>query len=123
VHGRPPGSVMTVVFELDGCAFTALNGGPLFQFNEAVSLQIQCDTQEEIDFYWSKLSEGGDPEAQQCGLAQGSLRLSWQVVPTVMPDLIGDPDPEKAARVMEAMLPMKKLDLAKLKQAHSGTKR
>src|SRR5919204_4174838 len=87
VHGRPAGSVMTVQFELDGQTFTALNGGPIFKFNEAISLQVNCETQEEIDYYWEKLSAGGDPKAQQCGWLKDRYGLSWQVVPTIIGEL------------------------------------
>lgn len=114
VHRRPAGSVMVVAFELDGQAFTALNGGPLFRFNEAVSLQVSCDTQEEIDRYWELLSQGGDPKAQQCGWLKDRYGLSWQVVPSILPALISGPNSD---RVMEAVLRMKKLDLAGLKRA------
>ena len=120
VHGRPAGSVMTVEFELNGQSFTALNGGPHFKFNEAVSFQIMCRTQEEVDHYWNKLSQGGDPKAQQCGWLKDKYGLSWQVVPTVMAELMSDSDREKAGRVMEAMLKMKKLDIAELKRAAEG---
>lgn len=120
IHGGKPGSVLTVAFELDGQPFTALNGGPLFQFTEAVSFQVLCETQDEIDRYWSKLSAGGDEKAQQCGWLKDKYGLSWQVVPAVLPALIGDPDPAKAGRVMKALLPMKKLDIQALKQAHAG---
>src|SRR6266498_3272732 len=95
-HGRPAGSVMTVAFELDGQPFTALNGGPHFKFNEAVSFQIMCQTQEEIDHYWNKLSEGGDKNAQQCGWLKDKYGLSWQVVPTVLAEMMSDPDKEKS---------------------------
>ena len=108
IHGGKPGSVLTVAFELDGQPFTALNGGPLFRFTEAVSFQVMCETQDEIDRYWSKLSAGGDEKAQQCGWLKDQYGLSWQVVPAVLPALIGDPDPAKAGRVMKALLPMKK---------------
>ena len=117
VHGRPAGSVMTVEFELDGLSFTALNGGPHFKFNEAVSLQVNCDTQEEIDYYWEKLSAGGDLRAQVCGWLKDKYGLSWQVVPAMMSDLMSDSNKEQAGRVMEAMLKMKKLDIAELKRA------
>jgi predicted 3-demethylubiquinone-9 3-methyltransferase (glyoxalase superfamily) len=117
VHGRPAGSVMTVEFELDGLSFTALNGGPHFKFNEAVSLQVNCDTQEEIDYYWDKLSAGGDLRAQVCGWLKDKYGLSWQVVPVIMSDLMTDSDKAQAGRVMEAMLKMKKLDIAELKRA------
>jgi len=116
-HHRPPGSVMTVLFELEGEEFTALNGGPLFKFSEAISFQINCETQKEIDYYWEKLSAGGDPKAQQCGWLKDKFGLSWQVVPTIMADLFKDENSAKAAKVMEAMLPMKKLDIAQLKKA------
>ena len=119
-HHRPPGSVMTVLFELEGEEFTALNGGPLFKFSEAISFQIECETQKEIDYYWEKLSAGGDPKAQQCGWLKDKFGLSWQVVPTMMADLFKDENSAKAARVMDAMLPMKKLDIAQLKKAAAG---
>src|SRR2546426_415111 len=93
VHGRPAGSVMTVAFELEGQSFTALNGGPHFKFNEAISFQINCDTQEEVDYYWSKLGAGGDPKAQQCGWLKDKFGVSWQVIPVEMIKLISDPDP------------------------------
>jgi predicted 3-demethylubiquinone-9 3-methyltransferase (glyoxalase superfamily) len=120
VHGRPPGSVMTVAFELDGQAFTALNGGPVFQFNEAVSLQVNCETQDEVDYYWEKLSENGDPKAQQCGWLKDKYGLSWQVVPVILAELSSDPDPKESGRVMEALLKMKKLDIDELKRAYAG---
>jgi predicted 3-demethylubiquinone-9 3-methyltransferase (glyoxalase superfamily) len=120
VHGRKPGTVMTVAFELAGQPFTALNGGPHFKFNEAISLQVMCETQDEIDRFWSKLAAGGDEKAQQCGWLKDRFGLSWQIVPVVLSDLLGDPDPAKAGRAMKAMLAMKKLDIAKLKQAHAG---
>jgi predicted 3-demethylubiquinone-9 3-methyltransferase (glyoxalase superfamily) len=120
VHGRAPGTVMTVEFELNGQPFTALNGGPLFKFNEAISFQIMCRTQEEVDHYWNKLSEGGDKNAQQCGWLKDKYGLSWQVVPTVLAEMMADPDKEKSGRAMEAMLQMKKLDIAELKRAFAG---
>ena len=120
VHKRPAGSVMTVEFELNGHPFTALNGGPVFKFNEAVSFQIMCRTQEEIDHYWNKLGAGGDKQAQQCGWVKDKYGLSWQVVPTVLAEMMADPDREKAGRVMEAMLQMKKLDIAELERAFEG---
>jgi predicted 3-demethylubiquinone-9 3-methyltransferase (glyoxalase superfamily) len=119
-HHRPAGSVMTVVFELDGQSFTALNGGPVFTFNEAVSFQVNCETQEEIDDYWEKLSAGGDPKAQQCGWLKDRYGLSWQIVPTTMDELFADPQSPGAQRAMEAMLGMKKLDIAELRRAHDG---
>jgi predicted 3-demethylubiquinone-9 3-methyltransferase (glyoxalase superfamily) len=120
VHGQKPGSVMTVLFELEGQSFTALNGGPVFKFNEAISLQVTCETQEEVDKYWTKLSAGGDDKAQQCGWLKDRFGLSWQIVPRVLQDMVADPDPVKAGRVTGAMLKMKKLDIAKLKQAYAG---
>jgi predicted 3-demethylubiquinone-9 3-methyltransferase (glyoxalase superfamily) len=120
VHGKPAGTVMTVAFELDGQAFTALNGGPEFKFNEAISLQINCETQEEVDYYWEKLSEGGDERAQQCGWLKDKYGLSWQVVPRILIEMIKDPDSEKSGRVMEAMLQMKKIDIAELTRAYAG---
>ncbi len=120
VHGKPAGTVMVVAFELDGQAFTALNGGPLFKFNEAISFQVNCETQEEVDYYWEKLSEGGDEKARQCGWLKDKYGASWQVVPRVLPELINDPDAEKSQRVLAAMLQMKKIDIDGLKRAHAG---
>jgi predicted 3-demethylubiquinone-9 3-methyltransferase (glyoxalase superfamily) len=120
VHGRPAGTVLIVAFELEGQAFTALNGGPAFTFNEAISLQVNCETQEEVDYYWEKLSVGGDEKAQQCGWLKDKYSLSWQVVPGVLPQMLNDPDAEKSGRVMKAMLQMKKLDIAELKRAYAG---
>jgi predicted 3-demethylubiquinone-9 3-methyltransferase (glyoxalase superfamily) len=119
-HGREPGSVMTVEFELDGQTFTALNGGPLFQFSEAISFQIDCRTQEEIDHYWSRLGEGGDPKAQVCGWLKDRFGVSWQVVPAILRELLSDADPAKVMRTTTAMMKMKKLDIAGLKRAHAG---
>ncbi|BCB25927.1 VOC family protein [Sulfurimicrobium lacus] len=120
IHGKPAGSVLTVEFELGGQAFTALNGGPNFKFNEAISLQVGCDTQEEVDHYWDSLSAGGDEAAQQCGWLKDKYGLSWQIVPNVLADLISDPDPRKSGRVVTALLQMKKLDIAELKKAYAG---
>jgi len=117
VHGRPAGSVMTVVFELDGQAFVALNGGPDFKFNEDVSLQVRCETQKEVDYYWENLSEGGDPRAQQCGWLKDKFGLSWQIVPQILIDLIKDPDHARSQRAFSAMLKMKKVDIGELKRA------
>ena len=117
VHHRPAGSVMSVGFELDRQPFTALNGGPVFKFTEAVSLQVNCETQDEIDLYWNKLSSGGDPKAQQCGWLKDRYGLSWQIVPTIMPELFKDHESATAQRAMEAMLKMKKLDIAELERA------
>jgi predicted 3-demethylubiquinone-9 3-methyltransferase (glyoxalase superfamily) len=120
VHQRPAGSVMTVDFELDGSHFTALNGGPVFTFNEAVSFQIICETQEEVDYYWDKLTAGGDPKAQQCGWLKDKFGLSWQVVPQGMQEMLSDPTSEAASRAMTAMMKMKKLDMHELKRAYEG---
>jgi predicted 3-demethylubiquinone-9 3-methyltransferase (glyoxalase superfamily) len=121
VHGQAAGTVLTVNFELDGQPFTALNGGPVFKFNEAISFQVHCDTQEEVDYYWEKLSEGGDEKAQQCGWLKDRYGVSWQVVPSVLPAMLNDPHPEKSGRVMTALLQMKKLDIDALKEAyHAG---
>jgi predicted 3-demethylubiquinone-9 3-methyltransferase (glyoxalase superfamily) len=120
VHGQPAGKVLTVEFELNGQPFTALNGGPQFKFTEAISFQIMCRDQEEVDYYWNKLGEGGDPKAQQCGWVKDKFGLSWQVVPTRMIELLSNPDRGKANRAMEAMLKMKKLDIAELERAAEG---
>ena len=120
VHGRQAGTVMTVEFELDGQVFTALNGGPIFKFNEAISFQVNCETQEEVDYYWDKLSEGGDEKAQQCGWLKDKYGVSWQVVPSVLPGMINDPNSEKSERAFEAMLQMKKINIEELKRAYDG---
>jgi len=120
VHGKQAGTVMAMAFELDGQAFTALNGGPIFKFNEAISFQVNCGTQEEVDNYWERLSEGGDEKAQQCGWLKDKYGMSWQIVPTELVKLISDPDPVKAGRVMQAMLQMKKIDIDGLKRAYAG---
>ena len=120
VHGQAPGTVMTIEFELNGQPFTALNGGPHFKFTEAVSFQIMCRTQEEVDHYWNRLGEGGDPSAQVCGWVKDKYGLSWQVVPTVLGEMMSNPDQEKAGRAMQAMLKMKKLDIAELERAFEG---
>ena len=120
IHGRPAGSVMTVEFEIDGQPFTALNGGPVFTFNEAISLEVHCDTQEEIDYYWTELSAGGDPRAQQCGWLKDRFGVSWQVVPSMLAALVTDPESERSQRAFAAMLQMKKLDIAALQRAYDG---
>jgi predicted 3-demethylubiquinone-9 3-methyltransferase (glyoxalase superfamily) len=112
---RPAGTVLTVSFELDGRKFVALNGGPEFTFNEAISFQVFCNTQEEVDAFWSKLSEGG--EEGPCGWLKDRFGVSWQIIPTRLPELLGDPDPEKAQRVMRAMLEMKKIEIDGLERA------
>ena len=119
-HRKPPGSVLTVEFELDGTKFTALNGGPEFKFNEAISFQIYCDTQAEIDHYWNKLTAGGDPSAQVCGWLKDRYGVSWQVVPRIMSELIADENSPGAKRVMEALMKMKKLDIEELQRAYDG---
>jgi predicted 3-demethylubiquinone-9 3-methyltransferase (glyoxalase superfamily) len=114
----PKGSVMTVEFELDGQRFIALNGGPHFKFNEAISFSIECETQAEVDEYWNKLSAGG--VEGQCGWLKDRFGLSWQVNPTILGEMLADPDPAKARRAMEAMLKMKKIDIAALKRAYDS---
>ena len=120
VHGRPAGTVMAVAFELAGQAFTALNGGPMFTFNEAISFQVSCETQKEVDYYWEKLAEGGETKAQQCGWLKDKYGASWQVIPNVLLEMLTDPDAEKSQRVMKSMLQMKKLDIAELQRAYNG---
>jgi len=112
----PAGTIMVASFELDGQQFSALNGGPQFKFTEAISLVVHCESQEEVDHFWSKLSAGG--AESQCGWLKDKFGLSWQVVPRVLIELLQDPNPEKATRVMQAMLQMKKIDIARLRQAH-----
>src|SRR5688500_151977 len=112
---RPEGTVMTVDFELDGQSFVALNGGPHFTVNEAVSFQVSCKDQDEVDSYWSRLSEGG--EEGPCGWLKDRFGLSWQIIPTALPELLADPDQEKAQRVMQAMLQMKKIEVDELERA------
>ena len=120
VHKRPPGSAMTVDFELDGQPFTALNGGPVFTFNEAMSLQVFCKDQKEIDYYWDKLGQGGDPKAHQCGWLKDKYGLSWQVVPTRLAEMVADQSTEGGKRAFAAMMEMKKIDLAELERAYEG---
>ena len=120
IHQRPEGSVMTVEFELDGQKFLGLNGGPVFKFNEAISLIINCDGQEEVDYYWDRLTAGGDPAAQQCGWLKDKFGVSWQVVPKQMSEFLGGPDPQKSQRAFQAMMGMKKIEIAKLKRAYDG---
>jgi predicted 3-demethylubiquinone-9 3-methyltransferase (glyoxalase superfamily) len=114
----PAGSVLTIEFEINGQKFVGLNGGPQFTFNESISFQIHCNDQNEVNYYWSKLSEGGEEVA--CGWLKDKYGVSWQVIPTVLIDMIGDPDPEKAKRATEAMLAMTKFDIAELQKAHTG---
>jgi predicted 3-demethylubiquinone-9 3-methyltransferase (glyoxalase superfamily) len=119
-HRKPPGTVMTIEFELNGQTFTALNGGPMFKFNEAISFQVNCDTQQEVDYYWEKLSQGGDPQAQQCGWLKDQFGVSWQVVPTELAKMLLDKDTKKSQRVMNAVLQMKKIDIEGLRKAYHG---
>ena|ERR1700731_3488689 len=114
--GRPAGSVMTVAFQLEGQEFVALNGGPLFKFTEAVSFVVKCETQEEVDYFWSKLSAGG--EESQCGWLKDKFGLSWQVVPTVLIEMLKDKDAAKAKRVTKALMQMGKIDIPTLKKAY-----
>ena len=116
--GRPKGSVMTVVFELDGQVFTALNGGPLFKFTEAISLVVNCESQKEVDYFWDKLTAGG--QEVECGWLKDRYGVSWQITPTALLEMIADKDPEKSRRTMKAMLSMKKLDVEVLKKAYDG---
>jgi predicted 3-demethylubiquinone-9 3-methyltransferase (glyoxalase superfamily) len=119
-HHKRAGTVMTVAFELDGQPFTALNGGPDFKFNEAVSMQVNCADQEEIDYYWEKLGAGGDPKAQVCGWLKDKYGLSWQIVPENVDEFYKDENSPGAQRAMEAMLKMKKIDIAELRRAYEG---
>ena len=118
VHGREPGSVMVVDFELDGQSFAALNGGPLFKFNEAVSFQVNCDSQAEIDHFWSALTEGG--RESQCGWLKDRFGLSWQIVPSQLPQIMSGGDAARQDRVMTAVMGMKKFDIAALQRAYDG---
>jgi predicted 3-demethylubiquinone-9 3-methyltransferase (glyoxalase superfamily) len=118
IHGKPAGTVLTIEFELNGQAFTALNGGPMFKFNEAISFQVSCEKQEEVDYYWEKLSEGGDVNAQQCGWLKDKYGVSWQIVPAVLSEMLQDKETEKPERVMAALLQMKKIDIEGLKEAY-----
>ena len=120
VHGKPAGSVMTVTFYLEGQEFTALNGGPLFKFNEAVSFEVRCKDQAEIDYYWDRLGAGGDPKAQQCGWLKDKYGLSWQVVSDDWVEMMVEASPAQRERLMKAMLPMKKFDIAALKRVFEG---
>jgi predicted 3-demethylubiquinone-9 3-methyltransferase (glyoxalase superfamily) len=117
--GRPKGSVMTVAFELDGQEFTALNGGPLFKFTEAISFVVHCETQNEVDHFWQKLTAGG--QEVQCGWLKDRFGVSWQVVPSVLIEMLQDKDPQKSKRVMAAMLKMKRIDIDGLKKAYAAS--
>lgn len=120
IHGQQPGTVMEIEFELNGQRFAAINGGPVFKFNEAVSFVVDCADQAEVDYYWEKLGEGGDPAAQQCGWLKDKYGLSWQIVPKQLAEWVTDPDRAKADRTMAAVFKMKKLDVAELQRAHDG---
>jgi len=117
-HGKEDGMVMTVDFEIEGQKYVALNGGPIFKFNEAISFQVHCETQKEVDYYWEKLSEGDDEKAQQCGWLKDKYGVSWQIVPVVLTKMIQDKDAEKSQKVMKALLQMRKLDIKTLTQAY-----
>jgi len=121
IHGHAEGTVMTIQFELAGQRFLGLNGGPMFKFTEAVSFIVNCDNQAELDHYWDKLTDGGDPKAQQCGWLKDKFGVSWQIVPAGLAQLMTDPDPEKSRRVMAALLKMKKLDIAALERARTAS--
>lgn len=118
VHGGEPGSVLAVAFELGGQQFSALNGGPMFTFNEAISLQVGCDSQQEVDYFWGKLTAGGSE--QPCGWLKDRYGLSWQVFPSVLLEMLNDQDTARAGRVMNEMLTMKKIDLSQLERAQRG---
>jgi predicted 3-demethylubiquinone-9 3-methyltransferase (glyoxalase superfamily) len=120
IHHRPDGSVMTVEFELGGQSFIALNGGPVFKFNEAISFQVHCETQEEVDHFWSKMTEGGDADAQQCGWLKDKYGVSWQITFDQLAEYINGADPIKSQRAVKVMLQMKKLDIEKIKKAYDG---
>ncbi len=120
IHGKTPGSVLTVEFELDGFRFIALNGGPHFQFSEAVSLVVNCETQAEVDYYWEKLTADANPNAQQCGWLKDRFGVSWQVVPEVVTALLALPPSPAQERVMNAIFDMKKIDIAALEAAYAG---
>ena len=117
-HGKEDGTVMTVDFEIEGQQFVALNGGPIFKFNEAISFQVHCETQKQVDYYWEKLSKGGDEQAQQCGWLKDKYGVSWQIVPVVLTKMLQDKDAKKSQRVMKALLQMRKLDIKTLTEAY-----
>jgi predicted 3-demethylubiquinone-9 3-methyltransferase (glyoxalase superfamily) len=119
-HKKPVGSAMVVSFELDGKEFTALNGGPLFKFNEAISLQVMCESQQEVDYFWEKLGQGGDPKAQQCGWLKDKFGLSWQIIPTALIEIMSGSDGARAQRAMGAVMQMKKLDMPGILKAADG---
>jgi predicted 3-demethylubiquinone-9 3-methyltransferase (glyoxalase superfamily) len=118
-HGKEPGSVMVVSFEINGQEFTALNGGPIFKISEAVSFQVMCESQDEVDYYWEKLGEGGDPKSHVCGWLKDKFGVSWQIIPTRFLEMIASGDAEKAERAYTAMFGMKKLDIGALERAYN----
>ncbi len=118
-HGHDAGEVLTIEFEIEGQSYLALNGGPDFKFTEAISFIVNCDNQEEIDYYWYKLIDGGDPSAQICGWLKDKFGLSWQIVPTIIATMLADPDASKRDRVMKAFLKMKKINIAELEKAYN----
>ena len=119
--GIPEGTVMTVEFQLDGREFVALNGGPYFKFTEAISFIVNCEDQDELDYFWEKLSEGGDEEAQNCGWLKDKFGVSWQIIPSTLTEMVSDPEPEKSERVMKALLQTeRKIDIKTLIQAYEG---
>jgi predicted 3-demethylubiquinone-9 3-methyltransferase (glyoxalase superfamily) len=120
IHGKQPGEVLTIAFELAGQPFTILNGSPAFPFGPAISLQVNCDTQDEIDYFWERLGAGGNEAARQCGWLQDKYGLSWQVVPSMMAELLDPAQPGRVDRVLAALMPMKKLDIAALRRAAGG---
>lgn len=120
IEGISEGTVMTVEFQLEGQKFVALNGGPQFKFTEAISFIVNCESQEELDYFWEKLSEGGDEKAQACGWLKDRFSVSWQVIPSDLTEMVNSPDAEKSNRVMKAILQMKKIDIKTLKQAYEG---
>lgn len=120
IHRKKPGTAMMVEFVLDGQTFTALNGGPIFKFTEAISFQVSCQDQKEVDYFWAKLTEGGDPKAQQCGWLKDRYGVSWQIVPVILAELVGDPKSEKSQRAMAVMMQMKKIEIAELQRAYAG---
>ncbi|KAK9326075.1 3-demethylubiquinone-9 3-methyltransferase-domain-containing protein [Lipomyces orientalis] len=120
IHGQEPGSVLVVEFKLDDHSFVALNGGPQFKFNESISFQVDCASQDEVDYFWKKLGEGGDEAKRQCGWLADKFGVSWQIVPTALKEMLSDPDRAKADRVTVEMMKMKKLDIATLRKVHEG---
>lgn len=118
IHGKGAGTVMTIEFEVNGQGFTALNGGPLFKFTEAISFQVGCESQEEVDYYWGKLSQGGDKKAQQCGWLKDKYGVSWQIVPNALSEMLQDKSSKRSENVMKALLEMTKIDIAALRRAY-----